>query len=85
MVKRGLTSKIAPAAIDEIYDAARRAGAIGGKLMGAGGGGFMVFFVRPEDQPRVREALRGLLEVPFRFERGGSEVIVYQPEQGRMR
>lgn len=79
MVKRGLTSKIAPAAIDDIYQTARGAGALGGKLMGAGGGGFMVFFARPGDHARVREALRGLLEVPFRFERSGSEVIVYQP------
>jgi D-glycero-alpha-D-manno-heptose-7-phosphate kinase len=81
MVKRGLTSKIAPAVVDEIYATARTAGAVGGKLMGAGGGGFMVLFVRPEDQGRVREALRGLLEVPFRFDRGGSEVMVYQPDR----
>lgn len=81
MVKRSLTSKIAPAAVDEMYDAARAAGAIGGKLMGAGGGGFMVIFAKPDDHPRVRRALRGLLEVPFRFDRGGSEIVVYQPDR----
>jgi D-glycero-alpha-D-manno-heptose-7-phosphate kinase len=81
MVKRGLTSKIAPAAIDEIYARARAAGAIGGKLMGAGGGGFMMLFARPEDHGPLRHALKGLLEVPFRFDRSGSEVIVYQPDR----
>lgn len=80
MVKRSLTDRIASGAIDEIYAAARAAGAIGGKLMGAGGGGFMVLFAKPEDHPRVRHALRDLLEVPFRFERGGSQVMVYQPD-----
>jgi D-glycero-alpha-D-manno-heptose-7-phosphate kinase len=80
MVKRALTRKIAPAAVDEIYQTARAAGAIGGKLMGAGGGGFMVLFARPEDHGRIRDALRRLLEVPCRFDRGGSEIIVYQPD-----
>jgi D-glycero-alpha-D-manno-heptose-7-phosphate kinase len=81
MVKRSLTPKIAPAAVDEMYDSARAAGAIGGKLMGAGGGGFMVIFAKPEDHPRVRRALGRLLEVPFRFDRGGSEIVVYQPDR----
>lgn len=81
MIKRSLTTKIASEEIDEIYATARAAGAIGGKLMGAGGGGFMVLFAKPGDQPRVREALGGLLEVPFRFERGGSQIMVYQPDQ----
>jgi D-glycero-alpha-D-manno-heptose-7-phosphate kinase len=85
IVKRQLTSKIAPPAVDQIYATARSAGAIGGKLMGAGGGGFMVLFVRPADQGRVRTALRGLLEVPFRFDRSGSEVIVYQPDPATRR
>jgi D-glycero-alpha-D-manno-heptose-7-phosphate kinase len=81
-IKRGLTSKIADAQIDAIYDTARTAGAIGGKLLGAGGGGFMVLFVPPESQGRMRDALRGLLEVPFGFDRNGSQVVVYQPDQG---
>ncbi len=81
MVKRSLTDRIASGAIDDIYAAARSAGAIGGKLMGAGGGGFMVLFARPEEQPTVRQALHSLLEVPFRFERGGSQIMVYEPDQ----
>jgi D-glycero-alpha-D-manno-heptose-7-phosphate kinase len=79
-LKRGLTEKISTGYIDELYDAARGAGAIGGKLLGAGGGGFLLLFVRPEEQARVSEALDGLLRVPFRFEREGSRVIFYEPE-----
>lgn len=81
MVKRRLTSRIATAAIDDIYNAARAAGAIGGKLMGAGGGGFMVIFASPEKHPAIRIALRGLLEVPFAFESGGSQIMVYHPDR----
>lgn len=84
MVKRSLTTRIASEAVDEIYSAARSAGAIGGKLMGAGGGGFMVLFAKPENHGRVRHALRGLLEVPFRFDRTGSQVVVYQPDEVRL-
>jgi len=59
--------------------AARDAGAIGGKLLGAGGGGFMLLFVRPEHQARVRESLNTLVHVPFEFEESGSRVMLYQP------
>ena len=79
-LKRGLTDKISTTQIDEMYEAARRAGAIGGKLLGAGGGGFLLLCARPEDQPRVQEALDGLLQVPFRFERAGSRIIFYESE-----
>lgn len=79
-VKRGLTRTISSPEIDEIYEAAQRAGAIGGKLLGAGGGGFMLFFVRPEDQASVRKALQRLLCVPFRFESTGSQIIFYEPD-----
>lgn len=79
-LKRSLTDKISTPKIDEIYEEARRNGAIGGKLLGAGGGGFMVIFARPEDQSRIAERLRGLLRVPFDFENSGSQIIVYQPE-----
>ena len=79
-LKRSLTDKISTSEIDEMYEAARRAGAIGGKLLGAGGGGFLLLFVRPEEQAQVRESLGGLLHVPFRFERSGSRVIFYEPE-----
>jgi len=80
-IKRSLTSKISTSIIDEIYENARWAGAIGGKLLGAGGGGFLLLFVKPEDQPRVKEALRGLLRVPFSFESIGSQIIFYQPSE----
>jgi D-glycero-alpha-D-manno-heptose-7-phosphate kinase len=81
MVKRSLTGKIATAEVDRIYETARRAGAIGGKLMGAGGGGFMLLFAPPDAQPAIRQALSGFLQVPFEFEREGSQIIVYQPDR----
>lgn len=74
-IKQSLADSIAPTFVDEIYQRARRAGAIGGKVLGAGGGGFMLFFVKPSDQPRVMEALSDLLLVPFEFENGGSQII----------
>ena len=77
MLKRQISSKIAPAYVDEIYAKARLNGAIGGKLLGAGGGGFMLFFVRPEDKARLCTALHDLLFVPFDFETGGSQIIFY--------
>lgn len=80
MVKRRLTSKITTPMIDEIYEAAKGAGAFGGKLLGAGGGGFMLFFARPETHARIRAALPGLLQVPFRFEGLGSQIVFYQQE-----
>lgn len=81
-LKRSLTDKISTPQIDEIYDKARKAGALGGKVLGAGGGGFMLFFVKPEDQARVRRGLKGLLEVNFRFEHSGSQIIFHR--DGRM-
>ncbi|HUG36255.1 MAG TPA: hypothetical protein VML54_04860, partial [Candidatus Limnocylindrales bacterium] len=77
-LKRSLTDKISTPFIDQIYETARRAGATGGKLIGAGGGGFLLLFARPEEQARVRAALDGLLEVPFRFESVGANVIFYE-------
>ena len=77
--KRSLSSKISPPAIEQIYDDAKRAGAIGGKLLGAGGGGFMLLFVKPENQARVREKLKNLVHVPFKFDNSGSRVVLYQP------
>lgn len=75
MLKRGLTRAIAPAFVDEIYDAARAAGAIGGKLLGAGGGGFLLFMVPPERRLAVSEALSRLVQVPFGFDRSGASLI----------
>lgn len=76
-LKRRLSDKISTAHIDAMYEAARRAGCVGGKLLGAGGGGFLLLFVPPEQQERVRSGLKGLLEVPFRFETVGAQVIFY--------
>jgi D-glycero-alpha-D-manno-heptose-7-phosphate kinase len=80
MVKRGLTSKITTPFIDQIYEAARGAGALGGKLLGAGGGGFMLIFAKPELHARIHAALPGLLHVPFQFEGAGSQIVFYQQE-----
>lgn len=80
-IKRKLTGKISNPVIDEIYEAGRSAGALGGKLLGAGGGGFMLFFVPPERQAAVRKRLENLLCIPFRFSNKGSQVVVYEPEE----
>lgn len=77
MIKRKLTSKITTNAIDKIYENARNAGAIGGKLLGAGGGGFILFFVEPKNQPKVMEKMKDFLYVPFKFEDLGSQIIYY--------
>jgi D-glycero-alpha-D-manno-heptose-7-phosphate kinase len=77
MLKKGLTKLVSNAGIDQIYEAAVKAGAEGGKLCGAGGGGFLLLFVEPKNQPRVKEALKKLLLVPFRFENLGSHVVFY--------
>jgi D-glycero-alpha-D-manno-heptose-7-phosphate kinase len=79
-LKRALTSKITNPQIDQIYEAGLEAGAIGGKLLGAGGGGFMLFFVPPERREALVSRLRGLLCVPFAFSNRGSHVVVYEPE-----
>ncbi len=79
MIKRSLTNKITNPLIDKIYDTAVKAGALGGKLLGAGGGGFILFFVKPELQPKVKEKLKNLLYVPFKFENLGSQIIYYAP------
>ena len=74
-LKRCLGSHVSTQAVDDIYAAAREAGALGGKLLGAGGGGFILLFVEPPVQPRVRERLHRLLHVPFQFEPDGSQII----------
>lgn len=84
MIKRSLTDEISTPVIDDIYTAARRAGAIGGKLLGAGGGGFMLLFAKPEAHARIGRALRRLLKVPFAFEDTGSHIILYQPDKPAM-
>lgn len=80
-LKRQTGSKISTGSIDELYEKGIKAGALGGKLLGAGGGGFLLFYVEPEKQSMVREALKDLLYVPFRFENDGSNILHYDPEQ----
>lgn len=79
-LKRGLTNKISTDSLDEMYEKAIKHGALGGKLLGAGGGGFFVFYVPLDRQAEVRESLKDLLYIPFRFEELGSNVLYYQPE-----
>jgi D-glycero-alpha-D-manno-heptose-7-phosphate kinase len=77
--KRKLSDRVSTGQIDALYDTARSLGAIGGKLLGAGGGGFFLLFVKPEHQQKVREKLSRLVHAPFRFETAGSRVVLYQP------
>ena len=78
--KRSLSDKVSTPKIDQIYEEALKAGATGGKIIGAGGGGFLLLFVRPELQHKVKTQLRRLIHVPFRFENAGSRVVLYQPD-----
>ena len=75
MEKKSLGTEISTAAIDSIYDLAKSSGAIGGKLIGAGGGGFLLLFAKPEAQNDIRSSLKGLTEIPFKFEEKGSTII----------
>ena len=79
-LKRGLSPIVSTNSIDELYRKGKEAGAIGGKLLGAGGGGFLVFYVNQEYRAAVKEAMSDLLYVPFRFETGGTRVVHYTPE-----
>jgi D-glycero-alpha-D-manno-heptose-7-phosphate kinase len=81
MLKRELANGISNQAIDGWYAAARAAGAVGGKILGAGGGGFLLLYAPVERQKAVRRALNGLRQIPFCFEDEGSRIIFYQPEQ----
>ena len=78
--KRGISSGISTSSIDEQYDCAIKAGALGGKLLGAGGGGFLLFYVPLEKQASVKAALKNQLYVPFQFESEGTKIIFYNPE-----
>lgn len=79
-LKRDITNKISTDSIDELYKKAIQAGAVGGKLLGAGGGGFLLFYVEEEKQRSVEKILNNLLYVPFEFENAGVQVIHYTPE-----
>ena len=80
-LKRGITDIISNDYIDSLYNKAIQAGALGGKLLGAGGGGFILFYVEKEKQESVKKALNNLLYIPFKFENEGSKVLYFQDEQ----
>ena len=79
MLKRELAGSVSNPRIDEIYEAGRAAGAIGGKLLGAGGGGFMVLLVEPDRRECVRERLKDLIQVSVGFDNTGSKIVLYEP------
>lgn len=79
--KRAMSDQVSSEEIDDIYERARAAGALGGKITGAGGGGFLLLFAPPRHHNHIREKLEGLLHVPFNFDTGGSQVIFYDQEQ----
>ena len=79
-LKRQTGSAVSTNSIDELYEKGMAAGALGGKLLGAGGGGFLVFYVQPEYQDSVRREMCDLMHIPFEFEDGGTRIIHYTPE-----
>lgn len=79
-LKRQTGSAVSTSNIDNLYEKGMKAGALGGKLLGAGGGGFLVFYVQPEKQERVKRAMEDLMYIPFEFEDSGTRVIHYTPE-----
>lgn len=79
-IKRAMSSQITNSHIDAIYEAGMKAGALGGKLLGAGGGGFMLFFAPPERQPAIRAALQAYLYVPARFDFLGSQIVYFHKD-----
>lgn len=84
-LKKGIGGAVSTGSIDELYEKGIAAGALGGKLLGAGGGGFLVFYVQPEHQKDVKEAMKDLMYIPFSFEDGGTRVIHYSPEEFELR
>ncbi|MEE9304122.1 MAG: hypothetical protein V3U84_10090 [Thiotrichaceae bacterium] len=80
-VKQKFSDKVSNTYVTEMYNLGISAGAIGGKILGAGGGGFMMLFVPPDLQKQVREKLNNFIHVPFKFEFSGSQIIFYDPEQ----
>ena len=80
-IKRGTGAKVSNSSIDELYSLAINAGALGGKLLGAGGGGFLLFYCEKEKQENLKNALEKLMIVPFHFENEGTHVLYYSPQQ----
>ena len=78
-LKRSLSAKVSTPKIDEIYEAGIKAGATGGKILGAGGGGFILFFAEPKNHKKIRERLKSLVHVAFHFDDVGSKIVVYEP------
>lgn len=79
-LKRKTGAKVSTDSIDMLYERGIKAGALGGKLLGAGGGGFLLFYVEPDKQDSVKKAMSDLMHVPFEFENGGTRVIHFSPE-----
>lgn len=79
-LKRGTGSKVSNGSIDELYNIAIKAGALGGKLLGAGGGGFLLFYCEKDKQKNLKNALENLMIVPFNFENDGAQVLYYAPQ-----
>ena len=79
-LKRQTGNAVSTSDIDLLYEKGMKAGALGGKLLGAGGGGFLVFYVEPDKQDNVKNAMDNLLHIPFQFEDGGTQIIHYTPE-----
>ncbi len=77
--KRNLSDKVSTPEIDNFYQVAMDAGAIGGKVLGAGGGGFLLLFAKPENHQKIRDKLKNLVHVNFNYDDTGSKVVVYQP------
>ncbi|MBF0481610.1 MAG: kinase [Desulfovibrionaceae bacterium] len=81
MLKRSLSNLVSSCELDEFYDTARAHGAIGGKILGAGGGGFILLFAPPGAHKGIRRALNQFIEVPFKFEPSGSRIIFFEPQR----
>lgn len=79
-LKRGISSNVSTESIDSLYKKAISAGALGGKILGAGGGGFLLFYVQPEKRNSVLAELQNLIHIPFQFETEGTKVIYYEHE-----
>ncbi len=84
-LKKGTGAAISTDGIDRLYEKGIATGALGGKLLGAGGGGFLLFYVQPENQAALMEAMKDLMYIPFKFEDGGTRVIHYSPEEFELR
>lgn len=83
-LKRSLSPVVSTSKIDGMYETGIKAGAIGGKLLGAGGGGFMLFFAPPEKHKKIKEKLKKFLTVPFQIEYSGSQIIYYAPQHNQI-